>query len=371
MLAPLAVFLRIRSRRFETCQRRGRVGFTLIELLVVIAITAVLIGLLLPAVQSAREAARKAQCKSNLKQFGLALHSYHEVHNYLPPARGGRGINGSDIRLSGIVMLFPFLDQKPYWEALKGLPGQGGDPSFINDTFLQPPGEIQILLCPSSPMTPRIRGHVHNSYVFSKGDDNRIEHYEEPITLIERPTIVRGPFGYLITRRFADLVDGTSNTILMSERGFGMPDPDRDTRGRMAIVSNDLGQNPGSCLGTTTTRKDLYDSGVFVWDTPLGAFLTDGGTLFNHFSTILPPNSPSCFCVGSSVLPWASMNSASSYHSGDGCHCLLADASVRFVSSKIDTGNKTVPVPVNGGPSPYGVWGALGSIKGREIVGEF
>src|SRR5438552_8131033 len=114
--------------KMTTRCRRRRLGFTLIELLVVIAIIAVLIALLLPAVQQAREAARRSQCKNNLKQLGLALHNYHETYGVFPFECGGTGWTGSGTgnwgRLSGTVVLLPFLDQTPLWNQIStALPG--------------------------------------------------------------------------------------------------------------------------------------------------------------------------------------------------------------------------------------------------------
>ena len=99
-------------RRFRPANR----AFTLIELLVVIAIIAVLVALLLPAVQQAREAARRSQCKNNLKQFGLALHNYHETCDRFPAMSGGPDTTrGGDY--SGLVMLLPYFDQAPLYTA--------------------------------------------------------------------------------------------------------------------------------------------------------------------------------------------------------------------------------------------------------------
>ena len=136
-------------------------GFTLIELLVVIAIIAVLIALLLPAVQQAREAARRTQCRNNLKQWGLAIHNYHDIHNNFPPGSGGTGASfafstmssaqNGDL-LSGVVFLMPQLDLANHWNKIASAPGQGGYPYL--QTFPHPPAQIPVFLCPTAPETP-------------------------------------------------------------------------------------------------------------------------------------------------------------------------------------------------------------------------
>src|SRR6187455_241353 len=93
---------------------RSRTGFTLVELLVVIAIIGILVALLLPAVQSAREAGRRSQCQNNLKQIGLAIHNFHDTKNHLPSST--RPLSGGTVRHGVFVYLLPFIEQKGLWD---------------------------------------------------------------------------------------------------------------------------------------------------------------------------------------------------------------------------------------------------------------
>jgi len=96
---------------------KRRQGFTLVELLVVIAIIGILVALLLPAIQAAREAARRSECTNNLKQLGLALHNYHDTHRTFPYRQGGPGSSGN--RLSGMVGLLPFMEQATLFDQIE------------------------------------------------------------------------------------------------------------------------------------------------------------------------------------------------------------------------------------------------------------
>jgi prepilin-type N-terminal cleavage/methylation domain-containing protein len=198
----------------------GRRGFTLVELLVVIAIIGVLVALLLPAVQAAREAARKAKCQNNLKQFGLALHNYESVQGCLPPG-AIVSPDGSAVYSNGLVMLFPYFDQ----ENLAALydPKQ---PWFVHSPDLARM-TIPLLNCPANwKQNPFqivglsafgvLTGETFGAtdYIFCKGSGDS---WCLPMVPPDR----RGAFYANKGTRLAEITDGTSSTIAMGEGAGG------------------------------------------------------------------------------------------------------------------------------------------------------
>ena len=348
-------------------------GFTLVELLVVIAIIGILVGLLLPAVQAAREAARRMQCSNNLKQFGLALHNYHDTFNALVYRKGGTtggsGNQSNQGRRSGFISLLPFLEQtNMYNQIMAGQPGvnkegpqgwAGWAPWNNSPAFMR---------CPSDPGA-MITGGRRNSYAFSVGDQ---------IAGIRDDRTVRGLFSNRDCVKFAEITDGLSNTIAMSERlcnegvaaprdGFAAAAMEVDHRKGIAIGVGPVRSSPGICLTVTDGR--FYVAGTTIqgrW----GKAWQDGQPMYVAFNTVLPPNAPSCSEDNGPhgdrahlVLPPSSQHPA-------GVNAVLADGAVRFISSTIDTGNLAVGQP-DSGPSRYGVFGALGSKSGGEVSNAF
>lgn len=376
--------------------RRGRLGFTLVELLVVIAIIGVLVALLLPAVQSAREAARRSQCSNNLKQFGLALMNYHDTYKVFPPRRGGTSAcsGASDLqrvacnydRLSAFVALLPFYEQKSMADYIAGggktstgqvIPPGGpaawysGSAAGIYDPWKT---QIKMLLCPSDRVIPT-GNFGKNSYAFSMGDTlgGNVSINGTTVNFGSATAPIRGIFGG--SQRCVGLqfiTDGSSNTIAMSERttnGWfsGRPAAGEDMRTATVYNFPSVISNPGSCLGTTV--KATYQSGNIK--SMFGNIWTDGQAEVVGFNTVLGPNGPSCnndSNAGSADAVGGAIT-AGSNHPG-GVNGAFADGSIRFVNQNINTGNLASPQVVSGN-SPYGVWGALGSIGGKEAGGDF
>ena len=356
-----------------------RSGFTLVELLVVIAIIGVLVGLLLPAVQAAREAARRMQCSNNLKQFGLALHNYHDTYNAFPPRRGGSNggtttLTSNRDRKSGFMPLLAFIEQQamadmvasggvmPNGDVIRpsGPAGWYGNP---NGQFLPWSTQLSGVLCPSD-TNPGGGNQANNSYAFSLGDQ----------VLSHNSTTFNGHRGFFATsnycRRFRDLRDGTSNTIAMSERAwegdYGWRTATGESVKGLTAQQPTVNTSPVSCLAMATGRS-VY--GVQI-KSRFGAVWSDGQAERVGFNTVLGPNQLSCVNdANANADSNGGVLNASSNHPG-GVNAVMADGGVRFIPDSIDTGNTALP-PVTTGQSPYGVWGALGSIDGGEVSAEF
>ncbi|MDB5338284.1 MAG: pilE1 4 [Planctomycetaceae bacterium] len=350
---------------------RSKTGFTLIELLVVIAIIAVLIALLLPAVQQAREAARRSQCKNNLKQFGLALHNYHDVFNKLPPFGGGTGnlsSGGERSRLSGIAFLLPYVDQGAIYQEIQSLPGD--NPPYNNNVPWT--RVIPIMLCPSDTgqQDPNTAGNTRGkkNYMFCAGDSHAGNGCARPAFPVA--TQSRGLFSALTCYGLRDATDGASNTIAMAE----MVAAD-STNGPGIIAKTVLGAgtaSPAACAALWNASSKSYPGGAYTGEPARSYRWADGAGSFTAFSTAVPPNSASCFSNGGGTSYCDGIYSTESRHAG-GVQVLMADGAVRFISNYIDTGNQAalLPAVTTSTASPYGVWGALGTRASGEVVSEF
>lgn len=323
-------------------RRRSR-GFTLIELLVVIAIIAILIALLLPAVQQAREAARRTQCKNNLKQIGLALHNYVDVHQTLPPGWVNMGNNGSaewnyqdeagdnvNDHWGWAAMILPYIDQAPLFNQIRvgdvklsdavtpGSVANGGG-STILDALKKP---LSGFRCPSStgPDTNELRDLQDNAgtsipasdatalsnYVGNNGSarPSKPSSYNSAINPKYQGTSggFNGAFGNNSKVRFRDITDGTSNTILVGERPWEIRSP----TGAMS--------NCTAALIYGFRNADGPLSSATRWQP--ASILGNGSHQFN------------------STQSFACGRGFASLHTG-GAQFVLCDGSVRFVSENI------------------------------------
>ena len=299
-----------------------RRGFTLIELLVVIAIIGVLVALLLPAVQQAREAARRLQCRNILKQWGLAMHNYHATTNCLPFAAT------SAPRHTFVPPLWPYLDQANLYNKYDFSQGFEAPPNCIVNTMNGIVAvRVPVYYCPSSRdgmWTGDQYWRSRGAYVVNWGN----------VTLPQTPGPpydFSAPFGYILdnptmprSSRISNFTDGTSNTLLMSEVVMSSSDSASDVRGDFL---NDDAQFVGfqfmTVNGPNSRNPDVNNACVTSSRNP---------------------------CIGGTFQ----QASARSQHTG-GVHGLMADGSVRFFSDNIDVGT----------------WRALGTMMGGEILGEF
>lgn len=305
-------------------------AFTLIEVLVVIAVIGLLVALLLPAVQSAREAARRTQCVNNLKQFGIAIHIYESSHGCFPA-----GSNGNNY--SHHAMLLRELEHANLYNATN-FSRPVLQETLSNYTLLIT--RVAVFLCPSDPLSPPNPGSPAvipgaTNYAGNMGDER----------VVLEPNGVFFP-GIPVT--LSGISDGLSTTAAMSEFLVGRRDREEHLRTYYSPDDVDTGppadhrQFAARCASLRGMQPNLSMLKGDLW--PLGQRQR---TLYNH---VMPVNQPSCGTTRSSPAPKGA-TTATSFHPG-GVNCLFADGHVGFVRSTID----------------QATWRALGTRNGGEII---
>lgn len=341
---------------------KSRFAFTLVELLVVIAIIGILIALLLPAVQAARESARRSQCLNNLKQFGLASLNYESSYRRLPPAHINLLASDPEKPASvpnGYYDWSQHARLLQYFEAAAAYELIDFDSAIASSTLARRV-KPEFFLCPSDPFSkfdpPGNKGIGKTNYRANAGSltvngQNNNGIFLPFVNIRYRDRLDGSMYGM----RINDILDGTSNTALFSERAVGDDEDGLITReSDWYFVSGDATFNgPGNpatyrnlCLNTTPTAGPDQDSvGGQNWTNP--------GYRVTRYNHVAPPNHLSC-CSKAGDGNSHGVTPATSYHPG-GVNVVLCDGSTRFVREGIS---------VN-------IWSAVGGRKDGIPVSDF
>jgi prepilin-type N-terminal cleavage/methylation domain-containing protein/prepilin-type processing-associated H-X9-DG protein len=274
-----------------------RKGYSLIELLVVIAIMAILMALILPAVQKVRAAAASLQCRNNLKQLNLGLQNYHDTYASFPSARKPRASGDRSYRLSWITRILPFIDQEALEQKKQSELAMNVSPTTPAHTGLT--YILPVVQCPADPNAGRTHEYAKRSYAFTNylacvGTDSRSQD---------------GIIFFNSAIKHTSITDGSSNTLLLGERP---PSPEF----RFGWWYTGIGQDGTGSLDNTLGTRAVNNSqwGAIYTQCPNGPY---------HFK----PTDPLSFC--STFQNWSD-------HSG-GANFAFADGSVRFMTYAVDS----------------------------------
>lgn len=311
---------------------RRAIGFTLIELLVVIAIIGILIGVLLPAVQAVREAARRMQCSNNLKQIGLAIQNYESVYKKLPSAR-----TGSPHLWSASAQLLPYIEGSNLFAQIDFRRGSL-DP--VNAAAVR--AAIPMYLCPSDAGLERLHAdYGANNYCANAGTGLQNGGSFRPE---DGPQQIDGVFFDRSATRFASVTDGLSNTVAYGEtkRGSGI-----DSTGPVpANLVMQYGQGPS----LTPVTDAFCQSSITLWVGQRGREWARGSFIFSAYNHFYAPNHQSYDCLSGNV---SGRISARSYHRG-GVQAAFLDGHVAFHGDSID----------------LVIWRSIATRNGGEVVSQ-